>query len=403
MGPYHVTDIEKWLRCGYMFKLENVEHAPESHRHAKGIGGDTVHFVLEAWHKRQDELRQLLKEDFSYALDYVTRTYEKIEREGNPRYPERSDLPVFYGRDRKKEREITRDEFMAEWMEKYATMVVGYCSSPWNQDTELLETAEVELGYLLELNAAKKAKAKAYKIPGRMDLIRIHKSMRHLPAWLMHYDEQVPGSWDLLQQRLDEKGYLIELCDWKTGKDAPIVKNHRNPFVVFQRLYQHRVYALAMRDGEVGDLHREVAEDGTVNEWIENGRTIGRLPDISTWYWLPGHLPRKRGVKTPAWSGRRAKAGETPEYVPGKEPGAPMEADPRFSMVMTDRFAEAGRKDAITAMAAMRMGQFPRQPGIFSCTSCRVVRECDQDLDKPLLDRKLLKDIHLEESDYAYE
>lgn len=398
MGPYHATHIANYIRCPYAFRLTQVERLPDTFRHAKAIIGDALHFILEAHHMNRIEGKWKNLGDPDIARPYFLATYEHLVANGNPRYPERTGLPVRYGRLKEKDHEgrtVSRDysaeEFATLWFEKAVQMLTGYIRADFNREEKgVVETGEVEIGFELVIARDKKRTKDGYRMQGRIDQLRRHYTMETIPRSLYDFDRTTPGAIEELKRRLDERGFLLELSDWKTGKDRPIYPSQADPFVVFRLLYQHRIYALAILEGQIGNLIRDV--DGTkVIETLEQPAEIALLPDFITWHWLPGYVGRDRGDRQPQYKNKRFKAGEEPGdlYLPGRAPGDPMDPDPRYSVVMYPEDVEAVRKDIRRVLGAIRLNQFFRAPGAFSCTSCQVTRECRADQETPILDNKM--------------
>lgn len=392
MGPYHATDIANFIKCPYSFKLTRVEGLPETHRHAAGIVGDAIHFILEALHVgKLDGTRWENLEDPEVAEQYFLATFNWLVENGNPRYPERSQLPIRWGRKREKDatgekvsRPVTPEEFMEKYTPRAVQMLTGYKQAPFNGDIEgKCETSGVEIGFELVVARQNKSLSDGYHLMGRIDQLRKHYTLDTIPASIRDFDRLHPGAMDALRERLDKNGYLLELSDWKTQKDAPIFRNQKDPFVAFMRMYQHRIYALAIAEGECGEIRREVDMNGKVTETLLDPYEIGQMPDFITFHWLPGYIRREKGERSPEWAGRRAKKGEVVQYLPGKAPGDPMEPDPRYAIVVIERDLEAVRKDIRRVLGSIRLNQFYRNPGPFSCTVCQVAEECEFDMDVP--------------------
>lgn len=389
-----------------------VEHYPATHNHAKAILGDAIHFIIEAYTNGELNGHWRNLHDASVAHDYLERVFLHLCRHGNKRYPERANLPIRYGRRKfndpttgeRTSEEIPEQDFLNEWIHKGASMLVGYATRPFNKDEEgVAKNHLIEVGYELMVRSAHRSKKQTkgsgiYTMVGRMDQLRYHYSLDKLPEslWEQGVDPEE------LKFRLEKKGRLLELSDWKTTKDSPVFPSQFDPYVVLKKNYQLRAYALACAEGNLGDLQRSVAEDGTITEILVDGTVLGEKPDIMTYHWLPGYLPRRQGLRTAEWRNRRAKKGEVIQYIPGKAPGDPQVWDPRYSVLVTDDLLESFRKDGVHTMGSMRMGVFPRNPGSMTCTSCKVAYECERDMEAPILDPNHLATL-VEVDDYDEE
>lgn len=397
LGPYHASQLVNYAtNCGYAFRLQNIENVAEAHRHGKALLGDVVHFLLEGFHTGQFPGPGLSEDDdrdtWAYWSDLLEATWKELCDSGNPRYPERNGLPLYFGRikDGYGSRQLERHEFEAMWMPKATQWLVEYTSRPYNwewvkqegHDHKGPQSLLLEVGYQLFVGD--------YEILGRFDQIRRHYSLETVPASLFDQERIRPGAREELVARLKKKGHLTELSDWKSTKDKPIFRSQNDPYVVFNKTYQPRIYALGLAEGTLGEIERAVIRPGLAEEKFVPSKPFGEMPDFYTWHWLPGYERRTRGDRNPQHKGKRFKAGTEPAdlYVDGRAPGDPVEADPRFSVLIRPFDLEATKKDIRRVIAAIRLGQFYRAPGQFTCTSCRFTRECEQDLEQPILDKK---------------
>ena len=397
MGPYHATDIVDFAsNCKYAFKLTKVEGIPISHQHAKALLGTALHYVLEALHCNAiphgwDDLT-----DGGNAGDFLHFVWEKMVKGGDPRYPDRADLPIHWGRVVEvpgSSRGLTRAEFEQKWLPKATEMIIGYAMQPWNHERKgIVETKHVEVGYELLITPHKKTKRDAYRIVGRWDIVRAHYSMDTIPRSLWDYERHYPGTIQELERRLKANGVLLEMADWKSGKDRPVYASQANPFVAFKREYQPRIYSLGMRDGRIGELTRVVDEDNKlIGEELLNPVSIGTMPDFYSWHWLPGYAVRDKSIRDPKYKGQRfGKANPAPGDLYIKKAGERLEMDPRYAVMITEEDMEMTRRDVIRVIGSIRLNQYYRSPGKFTCTMCKVERECSQDLETPLVDTKMM-------------
>lgn len=408
LGPYHASQIVDYAtKCPYAFKLQNVEQLPEQYRHGKALLGDVVHFLLEAYHRGEhsgagiDDNPDL--NVWEYWREVLKAQWDDLIERGNPRYPERSMLPMYWGRVKAigGSREMERGEFEEKWLPKAVQWLVEYTSQAFNwewHNKKGPETILLEIGYRLNL-VDDKGKG-GYVVLGRFDQIRKHYSLETVPRSLRDQERIRPGGMAELHERLKKRGYLLELSDWKSGKDRPIYWSQKDPWVTFTKQYQPRLYALGLAEGEIGSIDRVVVKSGVAEEVFTPIRRFGEMPDFYTWHHLPGYERRQKGDRNPLYKGRRFKAGTEPVdlYQDGKAPGDLMDADPRVATLIRPHDLEATRKDVRRVIASIRLNQFFRAPGQFTCTSCRFTRECEQDLDKPILDSKFFA--QFDEDDY---
>ena len=401
LGPYHASQLVDFTtRCPYAFKLQYVEGAPEAWRHAKALLGDVVHYVLEQFHKPTEPGAEQQLGTPQGVEEAVRQTWDWLVEKGNPRYPDRQQLPMYWGRVREgdESRPKTRREFEDEWLGKAVDWVNEYANQPFNQDTAAgAQTTAVEISYQLSLGDPKKP----YQILGRFDQIRQHYTLDTIPKSLRDQEGLRPGIIEELSRRLMEKGYLLEISDWKTTKDRPIFATQRDPWVVMSKEYQPRLYALGMARGTIGDLERKF-ENGVVTEEFVTQHEIGMAPDFYTWHWLPGYSRRSKGERRPAYKAARFTE-KNPEpsdlYLPGKAPGDYLLADPRISILFSESDLVAVEKDVRRAIAAIRMGQYYRAPSKNNCTCCKFTRECAMDMEIPLIDAQALSAMDYDEED----
>lgn len=401
LGPYHASQLVDFTtRCPYAFKLQYVEGAPEAWRHAKALLGDVVHYVLEQFHKPDEPEAKSQLSTPDGVKEAVYQTWDWLVEKGNPRYPDRQQLPMYWGRVREGDgsRPMTRREFEDAWLEKAVGWVNEYVCQPFNLDSETgVQTTAVEVSYSLSLGNPKNP----YQILGRFDQIRQHFTLKTLPQSLRDQEQLRPGTMAELDRRLHQNGYLLEISDWKTTKDRPVFATQRDPWVVMSKEYQPRLYALGMAKGSIGELNREVV-DGRVAEEFVPEYEFGRAPDFYSWHWLPGYGRRQKGERRVQYKGARFTE-KNPEptdlYVPGKAPGDYTLPDPRIAILFSETDLVSVEKDVRRAIAAIRLGQYYRAPHKNNCTCCKFTRECAMDMEVPLIDAQGLASIPFDEED----
>lgn len=406
-GPYHASHLVEYTsHCPYAFKLRHIENAPERWRNAKALLGDAVHYVLERIHELEGTEHQIPEDcPVDVADRLLAEVWPWLVQNGNPRYPERAGLPVFWGRRMRGplSEVMTQADFEGEWWRRACDWIAGYASKRANRNTGASRTTDVEVGFRLLLGDRPGAKT-GYPVLGRFDQIREYVSMEDIPQSLYQMDRFHPGVISELKARLGRNGKLVELSDWKTIRERPIFMKQADPWVTMKREYQPRLYSLAMAEGEIGEIQRTLEPDGSAREEFISHYAPGRAPDFYTWHWLPGYQPREKGNRREQYKGKRFTA-SNPEpsdlYEPLEAPGDPLMADPRISVIVYEKDLEATRKDVRRVIAAMRMGHYYRVPGKYTCTCCRFTEECALDMDVPLITKDMVPD-DFEEGDAEF-
>jgi len=209
-GPFHQSDIYKYLTCPFSFYLHKILNIPESYRHPNTVTGSALHWAIDSWHSQQQSpLTHLQAHDF--FQDFWHKTLQGLD----PMTLAHNSAPL------PQIKWEAIDQQQNDLIDDAVSVFFNYTNQEHNLSARVLHS-EITFG-------------------------------------LVFYNNQFEGTMD--QIRINDSGNL-ELWDFKFSKVAPSQ-------VYLDRSFQFSLYAIAMKEGALYVPGQDALELIQIGEYPE--------------------------------------------------------------------------------------------------------------------------------------